>query len=102
MQPSLHASRFRIEGGARARGNASKLLEAYPLVPLAPTQALNVAVLSYNGVLHWGINADWDAVPDVADFTALLEAEIAALHRLAHGRIAAPGPGAEPDAAGGA
>lgn len=62
----------------------ARLLEAYPLVPLAPTQALNVAVLSYNKVLHWGINADWDAVPDLADFTALVNEEIATLRRLAH------------------
>jgi diacylglycerol O-acyltransferase len=54
-------------------------LEAYPLVPLAPTQALNVAVLSYNGVLHWGINADWDAVPDIADFRSLLDEEMGRL-----------------------
>lgn len=57
----------------------ARTLEAYPLVPLAPTQALNVAVLSYNGVLHWGFNADWDAVPDLADFVALVNEELEAL-----------------------
>ena len=57
--------------------------EAYPLVPLGPVQALNVAVLSYNGVLHWGFNADWDAVPDLADFVALVDGEIEALRRAA-------------------
>jgi diacylglycerol O-acyltransferase len=57
----------------------ARTLEAYPLVPLAPTQALNVAVLSYNGVLHWGFNADWDAVPDLGDFVALLNEELDAL-----------------------
>jgi diacylglycerol O-acyltransferase / wax synthase len=57
----------------------AQTLEAYPLVPLTPTQALNVAVLSYNGVLHWGFNADWDAVPDLADFVALVNGEMEAL-----------------------
>ena len=59
-------------------------LEAYPLVPLAPTQALNVAVLSYNGVLPRGFDADWDAVPNLADFVALVNEEIEALRSAAH------------------
>jgi diacylglycerol O-acyltransferase len=58
-------------------------VEAYPLVPLGPNQDLNVAVLSYDGVLHWGFNADWDAVPDLADFVALVDAEIEALTKAA-------------------
>jgi diacylglycerol O-acyltransferase len=57
--------------------------EAYPLVPLGPVQALNVAVLSYNDMLHWGFNADWDAVPDLADFVALVDGEIETLRRAA-------------------
>jgi WS/DGAT/MGAT family acyltransferase len=61
----------------------AQTLEAYPLVSLPSTQALNVAVLSYNGVLHWGFNADWDAVPDLADFVALVNEEIEALRAAA-------------------
>lgn len=76
----------------------AQLLEAYPLVPLAPTQALNVAVLSYNKMLHWGINADWDAVPDLADFTALIDAEIATLTRIARAKAAQARAAAEPTA----
>lgn len=61
----------------------ARLLESYPLVPLAPDQALNLALLSYDGGLHWGVNADWDAVPDVADFVVLLAREMDALHAAA-------------------
>jgi len=57
----------------------ARSLAAYPLVPLGPTQALNIAVLSYDGVLNWGFNADWDAVPDLAHFVALVDQETAAL-----------------------
>lgn len=64
----------------------ARLLESYPLVPLAPDQALNVALVSYDGFLHWGLDADWDAVPDVADFVALLEREAEALHAAATAR----------------
>ncbi|MFQ5513992.1 MAG: wax ester/triacylglycerol synthase family O-acyltransferase [Myxococcota bacterium] len=46
----------------------SRLLEAYPVVPLFWNQALGVALFSYTGRLHWGINADWDRVPDLSLF----------------------------------
>jgi len=43
----------------------SPLREAYPLVPLYKNQALGVALFSYHGGLFWGLNADWDALPDL-------------------------------------
>jgi WS/DGAT/MGAT family acyltransferase len=59
----------------------ARLLESYPLVPLSAHQALNVAVLSYDDHLHWGINADYDAFPDVSDFVILLQEEAEQLHK---------------------
>ncbi len=64
----------------------AKLLESYPLVPLMPNQALNIAVLTYDGFLHWGFNADYDAIPDVDDFAALLAEETERLHKEAQAR----------------
>lgn len=37
----------------------------YPLVPLAQKLALGIAIISYNGELAFGLNADFDALPDV-------------------------------------
>jgi hypothetical protein len=37
----------------------------YPLVPLFRDQVLGIALFSSEGRLHWGFNADWDAVPDL-------------------------------------
>ena len=37
----------------------------YPLVPLAQNLALGIAIISYNGHLAFGLNADFDALPDV-------------------------------------
>jgi len=48
-------------------------LEGYPLVPLFENQCLGVAVLSYMGKLCWGVNADWDRIPDLDVFTAALK-----------------------------
>ena len=45
----------------------ARMLEAYPLVPLLPGQALGIACMSYAGGLYWGFNADWDRLPDLHD-----------------------------------
>jgi len=37
----------------------------YPLVPLAQNLALGIAIISYNGGLAFGLNADFDALPDL-------------------------------------
>ena len=57
----------------------ARLLEAYPLVPLAGKQALGVALFSYAGGLHWGFNADWDRVPDLHDFALSIGSHFEAL-----------------------
>lgn len=43
----------------------ARLLAPYPVVPLAKGQAVSVGVTSYDGRVHYGINADWDAMPDL-------------------------------------
>jgi WS/DGAT/MGAT family acyltransferase len=68
----------------------SPLREVYPLVPLFSNQGLGIALFSYDGGLHWGFNADWDAVPDLHDVVGDVELEF---RRLADGAgAAAPAP----------
>ncbi len=50
----------------------ARLLEAWPHVPLAENVGLGIALLSYDGKLHWGVTGDYDLVPDIADFIAAL------------------------------
>lgn len=45
-----------------------EMLTTYPVVPLFRNQALVVGLFSYNGGLFWGLNADWEAIPDLHDF----------------------------------
>jgi WS/DGAT/MGAT family acyltransferase len=59
----------------------AKLLGLYPVVPLAQNQALGIAIMSYDGRLGFGLLADYDAVPDLADLAADLEHAIDALAR---------------------
>jgi WS/DGAT/MGAT family acyltransferase len=63
----------------------SRMRASYPVAPLTPGQALNVALFSYDGGLYWGLNADWDALPDLPLLaehirTAFAELQTAAEH----------------------
>ncbi len=56
-----------------------KLVDLFPIAPLGSNQALNVAVMSYDGHLGFGLLADYDAIPDLAVFADGLEKSIAEL-----------------------
>ena len=74
----------------------SRQLEAmYPMVPLAENQALGIAIMSYNGQLNFGLNADYDAIGDLEALADELRASIEEL-------AAAAGRGPGPDPADGA
>jgi len=59
----------------------------FPMVPLAENQALGVAIMSYNGQLNFGLNADYDALPDLE---ALADELRASIEELAAAAGAAP------------
>ena len=63
----------------------ARLLEVYPHVPLVENIGLGIALMSYDGVMHWGVNADRDRVPDLHDFVEHLEEALAELKALAEG-----------------
>ena len=65
------------------------LVAAYPMVPLFHNQGLGVALFSYNGGLYWGINADWDALPELHDFVEALRGEFETLQAVAAARASA-------------
>ena len=62
--------------------NGSRLLEAYPVVPLSPaSQGLTVGVLSYDGAVHFGLLADRGLDPPVE---AAREALVESLCEITH------------------
>jgi WS/DGAT/MGAT family acyltransferase len=61
----------------------ARLLEVYPHVPLVDNLGLGIALMSYDGQMHWGVNADRDLVPDLHPFIEALEISFAELRRLA-------------------
>jgi WS/DGAT/MGAT family acyltransferase len=60
----------------------ARLRAAHPLVPLFSNQALGIALLSYDGGLYWGFNADWDALPLLHEFVRCVEREFETLRKL--------------------
>jgi diacylglycerol O-acyltransferase / wax synthase len=53
-----------------------KLVDLFPMAPLGANQALNVAVMSYNGQFGFGLLADYDAIPDLGIFADALEKSV--------------------------
>ncbi len=61
----------------------SRMCATYGFVPLVENTALGVALFSYDGRLCWGLNADYERVPDLADFAAAIAAAFRELERAA-------------------
>jgi hypothetical protein len=59
----------------------SKLVAQYPAVPLWAGHGLGIALFSYDGELAWGLNADWDVVPDISAFVDCVNASFTELRR---------------------
>jgi diacylglycerol O-acyltransferase / wax synthase len=56
----------------------------YPLVPLAANTALGIAIMSYDGGMHFGLCADYDALTDLELLADDLRAAIAGLTDIAN------------------
>ena len=61
---------------------------AYPVVPLFEHLGLVVGLFSYNGGLFWGVNADWEHIPDLHDFIVAIEASFRELQEAAQRQAA--------------
>ncbi|WP_448615711.1 WS/DGAT/MGAT family O-acyltransferase [Modestobacter sp. URMC 112] len=62
----------RYAGGAR-------MVEVFPVVPLAKGQGLAIGLTSYDGTVFVGLNADRDSISDVHVLADLIEQEVAFL-----------------------
>lgn len=61
----------------------AQMLESYALVPLWQGHGVGVALFSYAGNVYWGLNADYDVVPDVDEFAAAIDDAFHDLHKAA-------------------
>ena len=51
----------------------AKLLSAFPQVPLLGEMGVGIALMSYNGRICWGFNANPDVIPDLDVFVDLIK-----------------------------
>jgi diacylglycerol O-acyltransferase len=54
----------------------AKMLEMFPVVPLARNQAVAIGVTSYDGGVYFGLNVDRDAMPDVNNLARMVEESV--------------------------
>ena len=73
----------------------ARMVDVLPLVPLAAEHSVGVAVISYAGRVTFGINADYETVPDLDVLAAGISDALRELYGLAAVR-----PGAEAQAPG--
>jgi WS/DGAT/MGAT family acyltransferase len=59
--------------------SGAKMLEMFPVVPLAAGQALSIGLTSYDGGVYFGLNADRDAMYDVDVLGSLIEESLGEL-----------------------
>lgn len=57
----------------------ARMRATYPVVPLAPWQGLSVGITSYRGRIHFGLNADYRALPDLDLLAACVPEALAEL-----------------------
>lgn len=94
--PTLHALGARVASGLSRRMSnftvtnvpgpqsplyaaGARLVASYPVVPLTRGQALAVGVTSYAGGVHFGLNGDRDAMPDLGVLAQCLKDALAEL-----------------------
>ncbi len=66
-----------------------RMVDTFPMVPLAKNQALGVALLSYAGRINFGIVGDFDLMWDLDDFTEDVRDSLAELAAEAHVELTA-------------
>ncbi len=61
----------------------ARMLDMYPVVPLAKGQAVSIGITSFDGGIYYGLNADRDAMGDVDDLAAAIGESLAELRATA-------------------
>ena len=59
--------------------HGARLVATYPVMPLTKSQSLSIGMTSYDGRVFTAVNADHDAVPDLADLIADMYTSLAEL-----------------------
>jgi WS/DGAT/MGAT family acyltransferase len=94
--PTLHALGARAAAGLTRRmfsvvvtnvpgpqvplyASGARLTEMFPILPLAPGQAVSIGLTSYDCGVYYGVNGDRDAASDLATIAELIEESLTEL-----------------------
>lgn len=77
----------------------ARLRAMFPQVPLLENLGLGIALLSYDGQMHWGFTADYELVPDLPLFVEAVAHSFAELAQEAGVKLASREPPEEAQAA---
>jgi diacylglycerol O-acyltransferase / wax synthase len=69
-----------------------EMIDLFPMVPLATSQALGIALMSYNGRLNFGLTGDYDLMPDLDELAGDLHAALTELAEVAGTTVTTPPP----------
>ena len=67
-----------------------RMLDPFPMVPLAKNQAIGIALLSYDGAINFGVVGDFDLMWDLDDFAEDLRESLAELATTAGVELSTP------------
>ena len=61
----------------------ARMLASFPVVPLFQEMGLAVGLFSYDGGLYWGLNGDWEHLPDLHELILAIESSFRELQQAA-------------------
>jgi hypothetical protein len=67
-----------------------RMLDPFPMVPLAKNQGVGIALLSYDGAINFGVVGDFDLMWDLDDFAEDLRESLAELATTAGVELSTP------------
>jgi diacylglycerol O-acyltransferase / wax synthase len=76
-----------------------RVLDPFPMVPLAKGQGLGIAIMSYDGRMNFGLNGDFDVMWDMEDLAEDLRLSLGELAEAAGVTLSEPEPTPEPSKA---
>ncbi len=65
----------------------AEMEEIYPCVPLMQNMGIGIALMSYNGQVCWGFNADFGRVSDIATFVKYVRQSFEELAKIANVKL---------------
>jgi len=61
----------------------ARMTASFPVVPLFEQMGLAIGLFSYDGGLYWGLNGEWEHLPDLHELVLAIDASFRELQQVA-------------------